>query len=286
MDDLERFLDLVKRELGCDDARFEYGGREPETGRIWARATGGWRIVALYDMLPNDRAGKQRKLQGLIDTFTGVGEQLEHKSPRFATTVAAQEVDDALALLAEKTNALRALVIDEDSPVVWGSSEVPRGAEDVEMMMSIAELAESAIQARVDLGELVGLDDVALRDRVQSIEPRKVRDRLLRKIPLIRDLGLARTAEDWAQHFVVCRAVAAIRRAPERHYAVEDGVAWLTRDFGGIYHVVLVYDGEFSELQATGVMLRALPAIENLVLSLPPIEPTPKGARVIQFKGR
>ena len=65
---------------------------------------------------------------------------------------------------------------------------------------------------------------------------------------------------------------------------MEDDLGWLARDFAGIYHVILVYDGPFSELAAAGVMRRALPTIEKLVLALPPIDPSPKGARVLPFR--
>lgn len=287
VDDLDRFLDLVRRELGSDDARFEYGGRDPEAGRrIWARMPGDWRVVAIYEAPPSERTSRQAKLQSLVESFAGLGEKLEDKVPRVRSAIAAEEVDYALGVLAEKTKALRALVLDEDSPVLWGSSETPRGPEDVETAQWTGELVESASQAGLDLVELVGLDEATLRKQLATLEPRKLQDRLLRRLPMIRELGPHRDAEAWHQHFLVCRAIAAIRRAPERHYEVENGLGWLTREFAGIYHVVLVYAGEFSELAATGVLLRALPAIENLVLALPPIEPTPKGARVLQFRPR
>ncbi|HLT37981.1 MAG TPA: hypothetical protein VK034_16965, partial [Enhygromyxa sp.] len=178
------------------------------------------------------------------------------------------------------------VVIDEDSPVLWGSSEIPPGLEDVETAMWIGELADSVAAAGLDPVELVELGSDQLRERVAGLEPRKLRERLIRKLPQIHELGSHRDAEGWRAHFATCRAIAAVRRAPERHESIEDDLGWLARDFGGIYHVILVYDGPFSELGAARVMLRALPAIEHLVLSLPPIDPTPKGARVLQFKPR
>lgn len=288
MEDLLRFLDLVRRELSCQDAHFEFGGEVPrEPDRVWAEVQGGWRVVARYDKLPEpDRAPRSEKLQNLVEAFSGVASVLQVRSPRFTSPSAARELDDALALLAEKADALRAVVIDEDSPVLWGSSESPPGLEDAETAMWIGELAESASAAGLDMVELVQLAPEQLRERVAQLEPRKLRERLIRKLPLVRELGSLRDAEGWHAHFASCRAIAAVRRAPEHHESFQEDLGWLARDFGGIYHVILVYDGPFSELGATRVMLKALPAIEHLVLALPPVDPTPKGARVLQFKPR
>ena len=291
MDDLLRFLDLVRRELGSRDAHFELGGEGPtEADRLAAPVPGGWRVVAVFDELPPEsRESRTAKLAGLIDAFSGVGRELQLRSPRLRSPSATQELDDALALLADKAEALRAVVIDEDSPVLWGSSEIPSGSEDVETAMWIGELADSAAAAGIpteELVELVGLTYEQLRERLAELEPRKLRERLIRKLPVVAELGAHRDAAGWAAHFVTCRAIAAVRRAPENHEAIEDDLGWLARDFGGIYHVILVYAGRFSEIGAARMMLKALPAIEKLVLSLPPIDPTPKGARVLQFKPR
>jgi hypothetical protein len=287
--DLERFLDLVRRELRCEDARFEFGGQPPLADDcVFAELPGGWRVVAMFEAPLEDGGAPEAKLVALVETFSGIGARLEARRPRMSAGPLARELDDALALLAEKANALRAVVIDEDSPVLWGSSEAPPGPEDVEVVMWIGELADSAAAAGLDMTELVQLDEVSLRERIVTLEPRKLRERLLRKLPSIRELGAHRDrdTEAWAAHFATCRAIAAVRRAPERHQSIDDDLGWFARDFGGIYHVILVYGGRFSEVGAAGVMLRALPAIEKLVLSLPPIDPTPKGARVLPFRRR
>lgn len=289
VDDLQRFLDLVRRELNCDDARFEFGGTGlTEASHVRAEIPGGWRVVALWSSdksaREGDRSHAQAKLDALVEAFASVAEQLRLRSPRMVSHTATRELDDALALLAEKADALRAVVIDEDSPVLWGTSEPSPGPEDVEVAMWTGELADSAAAAELDIVELVGLDDATLRERLGGVEPRKLRERLQRKLPVVRELGAHRDAEAWLAHFATCRAIAAVRRAPERHEAIDDDFGWLARDFGGIYHVILVYGGPFDEIGAARVMLRALPAIEKLVLSLPPIDPAPKGARVLAFK--
>src|SRR5690606_16476404 len=88
VDDLQRFLDLVRRELNCDDARFEFGGTGlTEASHVRAEIPGGWRVVALWsqpsregpasagergfsDKSPSregDRSHAQAKLDALVE---------------------------------------------------------------------------------------------------------------------------------------------------------------------------------------------------------------------------
>jgi len=58
---------------------------------------------------------------------------------------------------------------------------------------------------------------------------------------------------------------------------------WIVRPFATIYLLAVAVDGTLSELSADGAMLHALPAIERLVLSLPPRDPPPRGGRVFKL---
>ena len=289
MDDPQRFLDLVRRELDCHDAYFQLGGEAPDTPRTLAvEISERWRVVAVLptsaDAAPDTEA-LTAKLRALVLSFSSLPSTLRTRKPSLASPQTRDEVDEALALLARQAKALRAVVIDEDSPVLWGSSELPHGQEDVEAAMWIGELADSAAAAELDLVELVQLEPAALETALETLDSPKLRQRLLRKLPRIRELGSQRDAEAWAAHFTSCRAIAALRRAPERHEAMRDDLGWIARDFAGIYHVLLIYPGPFSELDAARPLLKALPAIEKLVLALPPVEPPPRAnARVLSFK--
>ena len=287
MDDALRFLELVCRELRCADAFFQLGGEPPSADEtlgiqldeaVW--------LVARFEagLADAGRELAQAKLAALLDSFSGLA-----RDPAALLTEAGvipsagrglaneqhEAIDDALALLADKAGALAALVIDEDSPVLWGSSAQPRPDTDVEAAVALAELVDSASLVELDLSTLIELDEDALGARLATLESDKLRQRLLRKLPAIRERSASRGPEQWATHFLTCRAIAAIRRAPERHKAMLDDLGWLARDFGGIYHVIVVFDGPFDELHATPPLLRALPVIERLVLALPPIDPTP-----------
>jgi hypothetical protein len=68
-----------------------------------------------------------------------------------------------------------------------------------------------------------------------------------------------------------------------RRLVHRDGHGYLARTFAAIYVLVLCFDEEFSELQVEGAALHALPIIERYVMMLPPIEPPPRGGRVVRF---
>ena len=65
----------------------------------------------------------------------------------------------------------------------------------------------------------------------------------------------------------------------------EGDYALLSRRFGGIYWLLLVFDAvDFSELHAEAAMIHAAPWIERLVTALPPVDPDGKGGRVVKLR--
>ncbi len=76
------------------------------------------------------------------------------------------------------------------------------------------------------------------------------------------------------------QAIARLRqdktRRPRRAVS-ESSLGYVARGFGGIYSVLVVYDGPFSELRAETALGRALGRIERLVLALPPQDPSRRG---------
>jgi len=289
MDDAQRFLDLVCRELQCADAYFQLGGQPPGAAeRIAVELDTRWWLVARFDAAPDDPEAPRVRLEALVKSFSGLTDgagKLRALLPGTARGVAYEartEIDEALRLLADKAGAPVAVVIDEDSPVLWGSSDAS-GDTDVEAAIALAELVDSAAKVELDLTEMIGLDDAALAKQLDGLASDKLRQRLLRKLPVIRERAPQRSAEQWATHVLACQAIAAVRRAPERRKAMLDELGWLAREFGGIYHVILVFDGPFDELHATPPLQRALPAIEKLVLALPPVDPPPRTARALRL---
>ncbi len=100
----------------------------------------------------------------------------------------------------------------------------------------------------------------------------------------------------WSRHLASRRAIAAIRALPETatlhkgghvHVTVsEPSFGYVARSFAAIYVLVLVYDGPFDELGAKRAVMAALPAIERLVVALPPLDPEPRMAGVVAIRGR
>ncbi|MEP7120168.1 MAG: hypothetical protein ABJE95_04620 [Byssovorax sp.] len=111
-----------------------------------------------------------------------------------------------------------------------------------------------------------------------------------------REMFARAAAAAWSRHLASRKAVAAIRALPETatlnkgghvHVTVnETGFGYVARSFAAIYVLVIVYDGPFDELGAKRAVLAALPAIERLVVALPPLDPEPRMAGVVAIRGR
>jgi hypothetical protein len=90
----------------------------------------------------------------------------------------------------------------------------------------------------------------------------------------------------WERHFASRMAIELVRRRPEMpalrkggHLvfgASTDRFGCIARSFAGIYVLVLVFRGAYDEIKAKHAISRALPAIERLVLALPPRDPSPE----------
>jgi hypothetical protein len=128
--------------------------------------------------------------------------------------VASRQLDLELDRLARRVHAAAVVVVDEKTPVRWGTSEGAAAHED---------LVERAI-ARVRSGG--------------ARRPRMVR-------------------------------------------APEPGV--FARPFADLYWLVLVFDAACAELPTRAAVRRALPAIERLVIALPPIDPPPQRGQLLRM---
>ncbi len=278
MQALLRFLEIVRRELGASDVRGEIGGREPGPGAVWATTAGGIRIVAIFDT-PADLSDKAAKMRARAEAFASLGsidEPVHPPSPRFG---AGHELDEALDFLAQRARASAALVIDDTSPVIWGSSLVPHGPEDVDEAIWVARAASAVRASGCDLAELVTKDPDPMRALLVE-KGASAADALAlsRDVERVRELGTR--AIDRA-HILAMRAIATVRESEGKGSPASGGdLHLLVRHFASIYRLVLAFEAPFSELHAEGAVIHALPVIERLVTSLPPRDPVASGAKV------
>lgn len=286
MEEVTKLLEVIRKELGAADARLELGGKDPGEGAVWCALPSGFRLVVLLpseDEAPSNEelATLRERLVFLARSFDATLDRVSPPAPR-PTGNPQHALDDALDVLAGQTSALAALVVDNDSPVFWGSSLEPRGDEDLEAAARAAEALAVASAGGLDLAAI-------LAGTAEGPVPTE----LERPVAHIRaDAGDERDAEEWHRRLTVFAATTALREACRgegelgtRHAVHDDDLAYLARSFGGIYWLVLAFEvSRFSELHAEAAMIHALPWIERLVLSLPPIDPKGGGGRVLKLR--
>jgi hypothetical protein len=252
--DLERFLALVRRELGAletsvVDAGEAEGDAEPTaaTNELRSDLGDGRAVVARFDAEPSDRETKQRRLDMLASTFDVVADEAEHETK--SRPPVARSLRDELTAVCARAAAVNVFVIDANSPIVWGAAH-PEGVATEPPAMSSPRLAEA------NTSEEAGEPEVAVLSR-RALH-------WVRGMPILADLRKGKYV---------------------RHVQRDAPVPLLAHSFAGIYVVVLVYAAPFDELRAERALAEAIPRIERLVLALPPLDPAPSdGAGVIAMR--
>jgi hypothetical protein len=248
--DLDRFLALVRRELGAEEARVVEPDERlaDDAGLAVARFPDGRGIVVRFAEPPVDREAKQRRLEMLASTFDSFGGDWQHgKKPR---PPVARSLHDELLTLCARAAAVNAIVIDANSPVVWGAAHAE----------GVAAQAPAASSPRVS-------ESPANEDGGGEPEAAHLSRRALHAVRGLSEL-------------------AALRKGKHvRHVESRGETPLVAHSFAGIYLLVVVYEAGFDELRAERAILEALPRVERLVLALPPLDPSPsEGAGVIALR--
>jgi hypothetical protein len=247
--DLDRLLAFVCRELGAREAVVMEVGAvppQPEDPReLWGLRPDGRAVVARFEVAPADREAKLRRLEMLVGTFTAAVE--ESPAEPIARPPAALALHEELGDLAMRAAALNVLVIDANSPVVWGAAKPAGLATD---WATGAGTERSVVAAPENDSAVIGASRAA--------------------VDALRD----------------DRGIASSRKGrPARHIERAGDVPFVAHSFAGIYWLLLVFDGPFDELRAERAMLESLPRVERLVMALPPMDPSPQaGARAMARK--
>ncbi len=178
----------------------------------------------------------RRRLEMLVASFRDV--VLESSGERGSRPPIATSLRDELRALAQRARAHEALVIDADSPVIWGTSEYGPPSDLTQ--------DESGVELPVDTDDAPPLSEHDPSTRAVSE---------LRALP----------------------SLSSLRKGRRLHYVTRDETfGILAHSFAGIYILVVVFDGVFDELRAERATSEALPRIERLVMALPPRDPTPE----------
>lgn len=283
-----RFLELLSRELGADDARLELGGDDPEDARlVFANLPDSFRLVAVFAQPPSDPDQKRARLLELASGFSETLARISTPVPPSAPLESAfQRLDAALEGLRSRVGAVSVVVVDSHSPVLWGTSDARRPDDDAEASVQVGQALGAALAAGIELDAVCALpaEHAAMRLRALGVADESARalaaglegrDESVLRHHLLTCLALSRA-----------RADAAASQEPLRTAHHEPQFGYFARGFANIYVLLAVFEGAFSELTVEAGVLHALPAIEQLVLALPPLDPEPaaNGGRVIRLR--
>jgi hypothetical protein len=285
MDDVyERFLSLAQRELLADDVRlFDPGEAPPEAENvIVARLPDGRHVVASFNASPKDGEALTRRLAMLAGTFADA-----LASPASERTKARMPVvtslHEELKSLAERAGAHDVVVIDGDSPVVWGCASVSGGARARNELL-LRDVSDRELSAKDEPSSPSPLH--AVPDESGPLQDPTAPTGVLRMAPPPADsVPLVSSLDEEEEPEITKRAIGLIRKLPSldllhkgkhlRHVSREESY-YLVLSFSSIYLLCMVFDGEFDELRAERTAQESLPRIERLVLALPPLDPDPQ----------
>jgi hypothetical protein len=287
-----KLLDLVCHKLGADDARVEIGGKPPDDPRfVWAVLEDGRRLVVVYREPLESRVDAQARLAGLLESFRETLAIPSEQPPRSNTAVH-RELDHALATLAERTGAETVWIIDDQSPVIWGASEPHDDDLDYDAMAQLAEADRLLSERKLSWPLLLAATSVESHERIDAAgftgaSLRIVQDELIVLRELSEQGGLAAAGRRLrsARALVAIRSRVEVRERERRereHTSTElrgPQIQCFAHSIANQYQLVLVFDETYSPLHAAGNVQRALPYIEHLLLSLPPVDPSAGAAQ-------
>lgn len=270
----ERFVALAKRELGADDVRLLAPTESaPEASNVLVtRMDDGRHVVASFGDPPKDREALERRLTILTTTFAESLAAPPSEKTRARPRVASS-LHEELRALAVRARACDCVVIDVDSPVVWGSASVPakpRARSD----LLLRDVSDRELSSHVD-------DESGPLQDVTSIVPPPAESSPHPVIPDEQDEDGVFTG---SEPELTRRAIAAMRSLPGieslhkgRHlrHVERNHDYYLALSFSGIYLLCIVFDAPFDELRAEKSAHESLPRIERLVQALPPLDPEP-----------
>lgn len=261
-----RLLDLVRQKLDAVDARIEIGGSPPNGRQTVSIALNPHRrVVAVFGGDPPADAAS--RLAALVDAFAASADAPQSDGlAALSRRTLPTEIDAELNGLSVRAKAVFAVLIDASSPVVWGRSH-PDLPEEIDAMLAVA-------------------------DAVGDGDPAELSNEPARWPTVLREHA-GKDHESGRRLLMAALGVGAARDVAEEeptavgsmHKTVRVGsYTFMIRSLGGVYLLIIGFEGGFSEPQAEGVLQRGHSEIERLIVKLPPTDPPPRPGRVVSLR--
>jgi hypothetical protein len=271
-------LDLLRRELRAANVYLEFGGTARLEPTVLSQPLDEhWRVVAVFTEPPP--ADARDRLAALLEAFSSVRPSLTPVARTLGRPPAERRLDEELQRLQELLGAKVALIIDDSSPMIWGSSALRSHGIDIDFLLDLASVADNldgeqlALLAR-DLGD-------PNAKRAAASAPQRDRD-----MDKLRDYAPALVVEDWYIAVLSSLAVAPFRRGRDRVHRGRQviqpqPVGYVAQPLASQYMLLFVFDEAFSQLHAEATAVHAAPHLEKLIAELPPVDPG-GGARAVR----
>jgi hypothetical protein len=277
----------------------------PETANtLSARLPDGPIVVVTFAERPADVEQARDDLHALIETFSTTLQPMESRR----RVPVARSLHDELRVLSTRSMARDAIILDAQSPVIWGSANTLPAPMRNRWDDQLRELSGAVLTASGE-EDLANASDPNFASQMLHDSPlgaafapdNSVMDLSAGAALTGKALGAARSTEAGADEDqsavdlgasgetastsmqLTQLAVDHLRARPELELASKgrpfllrhrgEGLGYFAQSFAGIYVLALVFEGVFDELRAERAAAEALPRIEALVLALPPQGP-------------
>jgi hypothetical protein len=266
-------LDLLRRELRAANVYLEFGGTPRLEPTVLSQALDEhWRVVAVFTEPPP--ADARDRLAALLNAFSSVRPSLTPVARALGRPPAERRLDEELQRLHELLGAKVVLIIDESSPMIWGSSLRSQGL-DVDVLLALAALAEPLNGEEVQ--QLAR--ELALPNAADGSTRERDLERVRVEAPEL-------TETEWYLVLLSSLAVAPFRRGRDRlprarRIVQPPPVGYVAQPLASQYLLMFVFDEPFSQLHAEATALHAAPHLEKLIAELPPVDPG-GGARAVR----
>jgi hypothetical protein len=266
-------LDLLRRELRAANVYLEFGGTARLEPTVLSQPLDEhWRVVAVFTEQPPSDA--RDRLAALLAAFASARPSLTPVARKLGRPPAERRLDEELQRLQELLDAKVVMIIDESSPVIWGSSLRLHGV-DVDALLTLNTLTDplGRDELRGLAHELAQPTPTEATSRARDLEKFRI------EAP---DLDEA----EWYLVLLSSLAVAPFRRGRDRvprgrRIVQPPLVGYVAQPLASQYLLLFVFDDPFSELHAEATALHAAPHLEKLIAELPPVDPG-GGARAVR----